>query len=47
MIELSCPWCEAPLAVEVVDLGDELRCDGCRVAVEVADGDPIVAAAAA
>jgi hypothetical protein len=42
MIEIRCPFCEAPAAVELAALhalACVIRCDGCGVAVEVADGE--------
>ena len=45
-VELTCPWCERALAVEVEDL-DTLRCVACLVEVEMARlEDPALADAA-
>ncbi len=48
LVQLSCPWCEAELAVETDELDGELRCEDCRVAFSFApDGKPDAVADAA
>ena len=32
MVTVECPWCEARVALEVADV---LRCDDCRIEVEI------------
>lgn len=48
LIELSCPWCEAELAVETEQLDGEVRCEDCSVAFAFApDAEPDAVADAA
>ena len=35
MINIDCPWCEAPVALD--SLETVVRCDGCSIVVELAD----------
>lgn len=39
MLTVECPWCAGPATVEVAD-GDEFRCAGCAIKVEIAP-DPV------
>jgi len=32
MVTVECPWCEAQVALDVADV---LRCDDCRIEVEI------------
>ena len=34
MITVDCPWCEE--AIHTEDLGETLRCDGCRIELQLA-----------
>jgi uncharacterized protein YbaR (Trm112 family) len=36
LIQLSCPWCEAELAVEADELDGAIRCEDCSVAFSFA-----------
>jgi hypothetical protein len=38
MVQVECPWCDAPAVVESVDApaGAMVRCEGCEVSVELA-----------
>jgi predicted Zn finger-like uncharacterized protein len=48
LIQLSCPWCEAELAVDAAELDGEVRCDDCSVAftfASVAEPDAVADAA--
>jgi len=46
MTTLECPWCEAPVEIDVSTAVD-LACDSCLVRVELApDPAPVFAAAA-
>jgi primosomal protein N' len=47
VVIVECPWCDGPVTLEAE--ADELRCDACRIAVELATtpaGAPDLAAAA-
>lgn len=37
MINIDCPWCEAPVAIGGLD--SVVRCDGCSIEVELAADD--------
>lgn len=37
MINIDCPWCEAP--VQLDSLESAIRCDGCSIEVELAADD--------
>jgi hypothetical protein len=37
MINIDCPWCEAPVALD--SLATVVRCDGCSIEVEIAADD--------
>jgi uncharacterized protein (DUF983 family) len=50
-ISISCPWCDAPLAVEDAFTAPTARCDACATSVdfaplEAAASVPLVAVAA-
>lgn len=50
-VSMSCPWCDAPLAVEDAFTAPSVRCDGCATSVDFAPFDaaaagPLIAAAA-
>jgi hypothetical protein len=34
MMTVDCPWCEEPIRTEA--LADALRCDGCRIELQLA-----------
>lgn len=34
MIDIDCPWCEAPILLD--SLQPVIRCDGCSIEVELA-----------
>jgi hypothetical protein len=47
MTTIDCPWCDAPLEIELAT-AVEIVCDGCLVRVELAtDPAPALVAAAA
>lgn len=35
MVTFECPWCTEPVSLEASSL-EELACDGCGIAVEIA-----------
>ena len=37
MINIDCPWCEAPVAID--GLETVVRCEGCSIEVELAADD--------
>jgi hypothetical protein len=37
MINIDCPWCEAPVTLD--SLETVVRCDGCSIEVELAADD--------
>lgn len=41
MVDVDCPWCGAPVALDVPALPAELRCGDCATAVDVADADAV------
>jgi hypothetical protein len=50
-VSISCPWCDAPLAVEDAFTAPSVRCDACATSVDFAPveataASPLIAAAA-
>jgi hypothetical protein len=50
-ISISCPWCDAPLAVEDAFAAPAVRCDACATSIDFAPfeataSSPVIAAAA-
>jgi hypothetical protein len=39
MVTIDCPWCDEPM---LVDDGDAVRCDGCRLELAFAPDQPAV-----
>lgn len=38
MINIDCPWCEAPVALDSLE-SVVVRCDGCSIEIELAADD--------
>ena len=40
MMTVDCPWCEEPIRTDA--LAEGLRCDGCRIELQLAPDEEVV-----